>query len=267
MYWIPAIFIFFEIIIIYLTNDISKYDSLIKLQDKYNDKDLSKYISVNYKSWSFERVTDIIFIVYILEFIYFIVGLFFSYWIISIVYILGIILFNIYNDLYGDDSVETLIKMSKLKNFKSSNVQFDRLLKLNELNKDFKITEWTKYIVPTLKLSVFLLIITLHYNINLNGNSTQIIEKNRRGYYEQVNNLTSEEHKNDATSGDTYKSIVFVEEIEKYTNGMSKIKLVDINVVSGFDPNKVDWIKTIIKTQFSTIRKTSDIEWIKNDIK
>lgn len=57
---------------------------------------------------------------------------------------------------------------------------------------------------------------------------------------------------------------IFVKELEKYTNGMSKIELQNIEVINypANGNNYIADVKLRIKNQFSILKKTSDIEWL-----
>lgn len=88
---------------------------------------------------------------------------------------------------------------------------------------------------------------------------------NKNGYYDDSVNLMSPEDKKNGKSGDLYKCIVFVKELDRYTNGLSKIELTNIEVVSGFDPNQYSWVKQTITSKFSSLRKTSLIEWLESE--
>jgi hypothetical protein len=82
--------------------------------------------------------------------------------------------------------------------------------------------------------------------------------KFRKGYYkggfEQTDILTNKKIQCDG--------IFMVEELEKYSNDMSKIELESIEIIGGgtsLDRNRV--IK-YAKEQFSTLKKTSEITWL-----
>ena len=190
--------------------------------------------------------------IFALEFIYFIVGLFYPFWFLSIIFIMYIIADVIFISKKG--SIEEIIKRSKLKGFETTNIRFERLLKLNELGGNIKVREWTLYIPPIIRTLVFVLLIVVHFNF-----SEKII---REGYYTEIVNLMSEDQNKKGEKGTPYNVHVFVSELQKYNNGLSKIQLVKSEVVSGFDTSKYDWVLTSIRSNFSSIRKTSDIEWL-----
>ena len=65
---------------------------------------------------------------------------------------------------------------------------------------------------------------------------------------------------------DEYKDRVYVEEIDKYTDGTSKLKLIEIETYYGFDTSQYDYVKKCIKLNFSSIMDTSDITWLVSEI-
>jgi len=103
---------------------------------------------------------------------------------------------------------------------------------------------------------------------NLNLKIDQIkdeLSTKRIGYYIGTTNLMSKEDKKEGKPGDPYKYVFYIKEIDRYTNGMSKIQLTNIEITSGFSPDQFDWIKKCAKNQFSSIKKTSEIEWLESE--
>jgi len=90
--------------------------------------------------------------------------------------------------------------------------------------------------------------------------------KHPQGYYVRNTNLCDAL---DSSKLDKYQSIVYVEEIDKYTDGTSKIRIVDVELVSGFDSSQFEYVKKMIRTKFPSIKKTSEITWLvsENEIK
>ena len=159
------------------------------------------------------------------------------------------------------DPIEKIIKKASLNNFQSSDVKFDRLLKLNQLNNNDDITKKRYefpifYFLMSLKMFVFISIIVFHYNdISLTA------QNNRIGYYNDTITLVSSDDNITKTRND-YVSTVHVKEIEKYSNGLSKIELVSIDVIRGFEPDNYNAVKSSLKLRFSTLKKESDITWL-----
>jgi hypothetical protein len=79
----------------------------------------------------------------------------------------------------------------------------------------------------------------------------------RKGYY-----------KNSSKYGlANYEIIVYVTEIDRYTNGESKINLETIEVSGSIiNSYNIDILKKIATNKFSHIVKTSDIYWMESEI-
>jgi hypothetical protein len=255
MYWIPAIFIFFELIIISNLNKILRYDSCTILLKKYKDEKLSEYINEEFGDKStIKTLIVILFFLILFELIYFIVGLFYTFWIVSAIYLIFIVFYTIYSSFSKNTPIENTIKIANLKGFTAKDQQLDRLLKLNSLkNTKLLPKEWLGYAQSVVKILIFSSIIYFHYQYKpvVPPDNTH-----RTGYYEYSTDLV------DGEKSDTYKMNIYVKELEKYTNDMSKIELLQIEVLSGIDPTQYIFIKDATKKRFSSIRKTSDIQWL-----
>ena len=112
----------------------------------------------------------------------------------------------------------------------------------------------------------------LETNSNLQKSSSLIASyedlknlSNRKGYYENVLNLMSPEDRKNGLKGESYTCILYIKELDRYTNGMSKIELTEIELISGFDSSKIDHVKINMRTKFSSLKKTSDIEWLESE--
>lgn len=254
IYWIPAIFIIFDFISLLLFGDINKGYNSNQLLCKYNDKELERYISRNYPIQD-EMVMGFSVLLFF-ELIYFVVCLFYSFWFISIIVIITGLIYGI-TVVIKKEPIEKIIKRSKLNNFHSSDIKFDRLLKLNELNdtNDFGIL--LDYILMSLKMLVFMLIIVFHYN-NININ----LKHNNIGYYNDTTILVDTLKESDKKESNKYITTIHIKETERYSNGLSKIELMSIDMIHGFELDQYDWIKLNIKSRFSTLKKTSDIKWL-----
>jgi len=88
---------------------------------------------------------------------------------------------------------------------------------------------------------------------------------NRRGYYENTINLMSPEDKKNGLKGEPYSCILYVKELDRYTNGMSKIELTEIELISGFDSSQFEHVKRTMRTKFPSLKKTSDVEWLESE--
>ena len=188
MYWIPAIFILVEMLYLFYIDKMISYVNATALYKKYKDDNLVSYIKNIHNDSMFIYFTIGIFI--FLEVIYFIIGLFFPFWFVSIVFLCYYIIL-ILMDKFESPSTSKMIKLANLKNFSTTDIKFDRLLKLNEINqRDVKIHKLKIYSYPILKIIIFAIIIITHYNptnIIKSGNrigfytdSTLLIDKNKK---------------------------------------------------------------------------------------
>lgn len=255
MYWLPAIFIFVEILFLFYVDKMISYTSSLSLYKKYKDESLKEYITEEYKpSLAFYGFVGIFLV---LELVYFLVGLFYPIYIISIVFILYYIL-NIFIDKFKIPSTEKLIKLANLKNFVASDIKFDRMLKLNSIKQGENLI-WYKvrvYAFPILKIIAFIGIILMR-PVDIK----EQVSQNKFGFYKDEIMLVDEENKND---GHKYSFTVHVKEVDRYTNGMVKIELVNIEVTNGFDSSKYDYLKGVLTKKFSSIKKDSEIEWLES---
>ena len=166
MYWIPAFFIFLEIILILSLDNLVRYGNIKFLYEKYKNSELKEYANLHFHGIAI--VNSIFAITLIGEIIYFIVALFYPIWIISVVFLLHFLFLQIRAKLKKDISIEKRIKLAKLKGFETKDEKFSRLLKLNELkNSEIKTNQWMMYIYPVVRIIIFGSIIILHYNYNL----------------------------------------------------------------------------------------------------
>ena len=164
MFWIPGIFIAFYILFMNSFDKYVEYTNAKLLSEKFKDKDLLYYISTKYKDYNKVLIVIIFFILF--ELAYFISGLFTPIWIFSTAYIIYTIISQISSKIKKEKPIEKIIQKARLKDFKSSDIKFQRLLKLNEFKKT-KINRWTIYIYPIVKIIVFMLIIILHYHYKI----------------------------------------------------------------------------------------------------
>ena len=63
----------------------------------------------------------------------------------------------------------------------------------------------------------------------------------------------------------SFESLVYVNEIDRFTNGESKIEINKIEI--GVDSTKVssDSVNRFIKDKFKSLMKTSEIEWLESE--
>lgn len=94
---------------------------------------------------------------------------------------------------------------------------------------------------------------------------TDILIDKRRGYYQETITLLSINDKEEGKAGNKYNSNVFVTETDRYLNAKSEIKLEKVEVISGYDTYKFDFVKKCIIQQFQSIKTTSDINWLESE--
>ena len=108
---------------------------------------------------------------------------------------------------------------------------------------------------------------------NLNRKLAIAIEdlspKKKWGYYKETVTLVSEEDKKNNIPGDKYVCIVYVKEMERFTNGESKTQIMEIEIESGFASDQYEYVKGIVRKRFVSIKNTVDIEWLEsqNEVK
>jgi len=88
---------------------------------------------------------------------------------------------------------------------------------------------------------------------------------NRKGFYESTLNLMSPEEKEKGSKGEPYTCIIHVKELDRYTNGMSKIELTNVELIAGFDNSQFDHVKNSMRIKFSSLKKTTEIEWLESE--
>lgn len=91
------------------------------------------------------------------------------------------------------------------------------------------------------------------------------LKPKRSGWYKETINLMSkEEHKNGG-KGDPYETMIYVQEIDRYTNGTCKVQLSKIEIISGFKNDQYEWVKSLLTKKFISIKKISDVEWLESE--
>lgn len=85
----------------------------------------------------------------------------------------------------------------------------------------------------------------------------------RLGYYKETLQLTI--RNSYGSKQEDFEVIIYVDEIARYTNGDSKIRINSID--SGISSEKVspNRVKRYISDGFKSLVKTSDIEWLENE--
>jgi len=88
---------------------------------------------------------------------------------------------------------------------------------------------------------------------------------NKIGFYKETITLVNSGDKKAGKTGEPYDLVIYIKEIDRYTNGFSKIKITSLEVVSGFDHSQYTWVKQCLTDKFSSLKKTSDIEWLESE--
>lgn len=84
----------------------------------------------------------------------------------------------------------------------------------------------------------------------------------RQGYYNRHYTQT----KIDNSEATDYEAVIFINELDKYTNGESKIIIDRIEIVPEKDHNfNYDNSKKFILNNFKSIIKTTDVVWLESD--
>lgn len=91
-----------------------------------------------------------------------------------------------------------------------------------------------------------------------------ILNEKKIGYYFGQIDLLSKADKAAGKKGETYDYTVHVEEVDRYTNGMSKLKLLKVEITNGYDQSQYEWVKETTASKFSTIKLTKDVEWLES---
>lgn len=92
--------------------------------------------------------------------------------------------------------------------------------------------------------------------------STQIIVSPiRKGMYTEKVTLVQDEN----PKGYLYECVIYVNELDRYTNGDSKIIMTDIELVKGYSPDQYQYVMQGMTERFCTTKKTNDIEWLESE--
>ena len=177
MFWLPVVFIMVELFTTPLIREFVRYSWCQKLYELHKSDDIKEYIDKKYGKKYIGAFTIVYLLYHLAIIIYAIIGLFYSIWPFSILYIS----WTLWSDIGGASKkkkiypIEECIQKAKLENFKSDNQKLIRYLKLQTLenldnDSDKKIKpyrEWKIYIFTLVKIATFAAIIILHYNFKI----------------------------------------------------------------------------------------------------
>lgn len=93
-------------------------------------------------------------------------------------------------------------------------------------------------------------------------NAKELQSPLRNGFYKQTINLSDVK---DSLNIEPYDCLVYVKELDKFTNGTSKIELKKVEVIDGFNIKKYEFVKSVVSHRFCSIIKTEDIEWLESE--
>lgn len=91
----------------------------------------------------------------------------------------------------------------------------------------------------------------------------ELTSTKRYGFYDDTVNLVGDDDRiNKKKTGDPYNIVIYVKELDRYTNGMSKIEITNLEVTSGYNITQYEYVKSCIRMKFQSLKKTSEIEWL-----
>lgn len=123
------------------------------------------------------------------------------------------------------------------------------------------------YLLAAIPFIVSSIILYLRYrkvNTKYNLTITELKKTLREGYYEGDIPLELTEN-GVVISTHTYHFIGYVREIDKYTNGESKIELDRIEITSGYDTRQYAHITRVATNRFCSVVPSKDIEWLESE--
>jgi len=87
----------------------------------------------------------------------------------------------------------------------------------------------------------------------------------REGYYEGDIPLELSDIDGKVVSKHTYHYIVYIKEIDRYTNGECKVVLDRVEVTSGPDSNQYEHIKNVVKKRFCSVIPSNKVIWLERE--
>ena len=127
----------------------------------------------------------------------------------------------------------------------------------------------TTILIPTLisALSVFVILFLIYkvkynkLNKKINSVIKELTTPIRRGFYQMNCNQS-----NILQKTLKYEPVVYVDEIERYSNGLSKIKLAYVEISCGNPHFNLNSANDFVKKEFKSLIKTSDVVWLETEI-
>jgi len=87
----------------------------------------------------------------------------------------------------------------------------------------------------------------------------------REGYYEGDMPLEISDIDGNIISKHKYHYIIYVNEIDRYTNGESKVELNRIEITSGYDSGQYEHIRKVVTKRFCSVIPSDKIEWLESE--
>lgn len=129
--------------------------------------------------------------------------------------------------------------------------------------------------ILTIGLSISTLILSVKRDVlakklNIANDKVNNFDNLLQGYYKPLRqghyiiNCTQENKEKNMIYN--VECVILVNEIDRYTNGESKLEFVDVNMIcdsSKFDP---DSMRNFVKKSFRIYRKTDEINWLESEI-
>jgi hypothetical protein len=91
------------------------------------------------------------------------------------------------------------------------------------------------------------------------------ISTKRIGYYNDSVTIISKTERLEGKPGELYKFTVYIKELDRYTNGTSKIQITNIEIFDGYNVNEYEYVKETTRRKFSSVKRTCDIEWLESE--
>jgi hypothetical protein len=124
------------------------------------------------------------------------------------------------------------------------------------------------YLLATLPFIATSVIFFLKYKKSITEINSYLDDLNkpfREGYYDGNMPIVTKDDDGKILTSDCYEYVVYVEELDKYTNGESKIKLIRSEIISGISQNQYNYIERVVSSRFCSVRASSDITWLESE--
>ncbi len=118
--------------------------------------------------------------------------------------------------------------------------------------------------IPFIISSIILYLKYKKVNTKYNLMIAELKKPLREGYYE--GDIPLEIIDDDAVvSNNKYHFIVYIRELDRYTNGESKVELDRIEIINGYSSEHYGHIKNVAKKRFCSVVPSNKIEWLESE--